>query len=55
MTTILAILALALLFALFGLLRPTRSCDGHCGSCTGECPLEVSDPATTTESHAIRD
>jgi hypothetical protein len=30
----------AVLFALFGLWRPSKSCTGDCGGCTGACPTE---------------
>jgi hypothetical protein len=36
MTTILAIGMTALLFALFGLVRP-RNCGGQCGGCNHSC------------------
>jgi hypothetical protein len=45
MTTLLGILGVALLFALFGLLRPGEACDGHCDACSGTCPLLESDNA----------
>ena len=32
-------------FALFGLLRPGETCDGHCDTCAGTCPLLESDHA----------
>lgn len=35
-TTIIAIIAGAVLFALFGLL-PNRGCDGHCPGCGASC------------------
>lgn len=39
-TTLLSIVAFALLFALFGLLRPRAGCGGDCGACRGKrCPL----------------
>lgn len=44
MTTFLGILALAVLFAAFGLLRPGDACEGHCDSCaSGTCPFVESD------------
>jgi hypothetical protein len=43
MSTLVAILALALLFVAFGLLRPAEACNGHCESCSGSCPLTESD------------
>jgi hypothetical protein len=42
MSTLIGILALALLFAAFGLLRPSKACNGHCKSCSGSCPLNES-------------
>ena len=39
-TILLSILAFALLFALFGLLRPRGACGGNCAACGGKaCPL----------------
>jgi hypothetical protein len=43
MSTLIGILALALLFAAFGLLRPAEACNGHCESCSRSCPLNESD------------
>lgn len=47
MTALAGILGAALLFALFGVLKPRRSCDGHCGTCTGAgaCSYMESDHA----------
>ena len=42
-TTLLSILAFAVLFALYGLLRPKGGCTGNCGACRGEsCTLSES-------------
>jgi hypothetical protein len=39
-TTLISIAAFALLFALFGLLRPRAGCGGNCAACGGKrCPL----------------
>ena len=35
-TTIVSIAAFALLFALFGVLRPKAGCGGSCGTCKGD-------------------
>lgn len=35
-----AALSTAALFVLFVVLRPTRSCSGHCDGCTGSCPTK---------------
>jgi len=45
MSTLIGIVALALLFALFGLLRPGEACNGHCDACSGTCPFVESDDA----------
>jgi hypothetical protein len=42
-TTVAAIVAFALLFALFGALRPRAGCGGHCKGCAGtSCSLSKS-------------
>ena len=40
MTTVLSIVGAAVLFILFGLLRPRTDCSGHCGSCPADCALK---------------
>ena len=47
MSAVVGVLAVALLFALFGLLRPRRGCDGQCDSCvgTGTCTYVESEHA----------
>ena len=30
----------AALFVLFAVLRPMRSCSGHCGGCAADCELK---------------
>lgn len=40
-TTLVSIAAFALLFALFGALRPRAGCDGRCAGCRGTaCSLQ---------------
>ena len=42
MTTALSIIGFAVLFALFGALRPRRKCQNNCGGCSNGCG--VTDP-----------
>lgn len=37
MTALLSILAFALLFAVFALVRPRGACTGNCGACARAC------------------
>jgi hypothetical protein len=37
MTELIAVFVVAALFALFGMLRPERSCARDCGACHGAC------------------
>jgi hypothetical protein len=37
MTTVLSIIGFAVLFALFGALRPRRQCSGGCSGCSNSC------------------
>jgi hypothetical protein len=46
MATALSILGFALLFALFGVLRPRRRCQSNCGGCSSACN------ATDPQEHA---
>ena len=47
MSTVLAVLGLALLFAVFGLVRPRHDCGASCGHCAGSCKYGESRNDTT--------
>lgn len=44
-TTLIAVLGFALLFVIFGAVRPARrSCGGSCGSCPSGCEQDEREP-----------
>jgi hypothetical protein len=45
MTMLFGVLAVGVLFALFGAMALKRACRGHCDSCSGSCPLMESEHA----------
>jgi hypothetical protein len=47
MSTLLAVLALALLFVAYGLLRPRQDCGAACGLCSGKCTFGESRDEST--------
>jgi len=42
MSAVLAVLAMAVLFAAFGFVRLKPGCSGHCGDCADSCRLRES-------------